>query len=205
MVKDLTFWQGSSHYMVDLETTGLNPGVHGIREIGIVQFEYEPCRMNAIRHWRSALRISPNRFWDKGVRTWLERNPERLAAADALEVEAASHAVWWNPLGLLNDWLKQDGRTAGEENCRYFWAKPSSFDWPFFQFHYEEAGITVPFSYRRIIDLRSWMEGYNAVHPDIAITIHLPSGPHSALEDAQHQVRLLANFLYAHHDLNVSK
>lgn len=183
------------HFMVDLETGGLTPGLHSIREIGAVAFVF-----SASEYGLSQIgmfdRYVPNPPGSMAAETvvWEQSQPPERAKhfSDRHQVAINDGVAWWQVWTDFSNWV--EGFVTWPQDRRYFWSKPASFDWPFIDHHYRNVQKTPnPFSYRRVMDMVSFLHG--TAWASGTTPPNLPSGKHTAYADAAHQYMMLADHL----------
>lgn len=168
--------------MVDIETTGTDPGHNGILQIAAVRFNYE--RLEVGPSFCAAMHLPYGRVWDEDTRSWWVRQGdtyERITA-NALPAEQVMPAFM--------DWALQTGPLAGDDR---FWAKPISFDYPFVQSYCRQFGLHSPWHYRNAVDLNSFMRGLGKDPGAAPYEKNVPfqGEKHDALDDVLYQIRVL--------------
>lgn len=133
-------------FSVDVETTGLFPGQHGVTAFSIVEVETE----EAITYRVGYEGIYP---WDEDTKTWADQNMPDLSQYDSLHPVAACRAVE----AFVNKFDKPST----------FMAWPASFDYPMLQHLWVVSGRMKdwPFHYRTL-DIKSMMCGKLGVSVD---------------------------------------
>lgn len=173
-----------SHFMVDFETTGLDPRDNTIIEIGITHFKFEHlgCQfasfnigVEALEHqWDAKTKDFHNR--DDAGRAHLKQLQDKAIPADLAAKQAVDFIIRCEP--------------SSDKN-RYFWSKPSNFDYPFWTEFLRRANQSNPFHYRNIIDLNSFLRG-RAMHIDPHL---LYPRKHTALQDCHDQLAVLFKYI----------
>lgn len=161
-----------TYFSVDVETTGLNPLLHDVTSLSIVEVVTErhfSCRITEpLVGWR----------WDRETKLWCEKNIP--ASVAKLPLYTPSSAVI-----AINNFIEDFAKPSN------FVAWPASFDYPFLQGVYIRAALvdTWPFHYRTV-DVKSMMMGklsvdINVSRDVIGSDIWLePEDPHNPYSDA---------------------
>lgn len=178
--------------MVDLETTGTQPDLHGIVQIAAVKFNLvmrEVCPI--VFDW--AVELPYGRSWEEGTRDWWLRDEGRrnhygeLAKRMKPAEEVLDHLVNW--LG---------------GHPMVFWSKPTHFDFMFMQSYFKQFGRKMPFHYRTANDLNSFLRGLS--HPNKPAfneyNVEVPGNgmAHDAAHDNLVQIQMLFKNLDARED-----
>ena len=167
--------------MVDIETTGTNPGHNAMIQVAAVQFNYETGDIGPV--FNRCLAMAPYRYWDDSTRTWWGRQNKDVFNSLIDRMEA--------PEQVIRD-LVTYGTTDVPQGGLRFWAKPVHFDYTFIASYCEQFGLPVPFNFRITRDLNTYMAamagGVN--HQDME-HIQPPTNAHDALADCVHQLKLL--------------
>lgn len=166
--------------MIDIETTGLGAEQNNIIQIAAVKFNLETGEVSDDLFDR-CLAPAGHRSWDPSTASWWQSKAallnELMLRAEPINEVLVDLQAW----SLRN--------AAGPLR---FWCKPLSFDFPFIQSYYRDAGLAMPFHYRDARDVNTYI---SAIHGGSAKTRYLEvpfSGiEHNAVYDALHQVKLL--------------
>lgn len=165
--------------MVDVESSGTNPDRHGLLQIACVRFNLLTGAVDQNMFDRSLV-IPPWRSWEESTREWWNRQPDVLM--DIMS-RAEPHEAVMQDLFAWN---------APHSHVR-FWSKPLSFDFPFVQSYFKDAGYIMPWHYRTARDLNSWVEA--RYFPDVVPPVHQSDfgAAHNAKVDCLYQIEFLFN------------
>lgn len=168
--------------MVDLETTGGSPDINGIVQIAAVKFNYETGEVGDF--FDRALHLPYGRYWDESTRSWWSNQDP---------------AVWQQIVDRMDDpaevikdfheFLVVDAPHGGFR----FWAKPTSFDFPFVASYMRQFGYDMPCHFRIARDLNTWiaaLHGKGPAHVDMD-HVEFEGKAHNALHDTVHQIKIL--------------
>ncbi|MBI1261286.1 MAG: hypothetical protein GC184_06150 [Rhizobiales bacterium] len=165
--------------MVDIETTGLSPDRNGILQIAAVCFDLKDGRILGENVFVRSLRLMPHRGWDEGTREWWLKDKRALLQKIMSTQE--------DPRVVLKDFQKW----VLERGNPNFWAKPTSFDFPFLQSHFNDCEMSMPFNFRHAIDCRSYVVGRatsSGIKPLDEKELSFVGEQHNALDDVFHQI-----------------
>lgn len=175
------------HVMVDIETTGTDPELTNIIQIGAVTFDPKPEGPEATTHrFQRSLLPAQGRFWSEGTRDfWYER--EDLLKKIQI---AAEH-----PQIAMDD-LARWVRMASAGRPVFFWAKPITFDFAFVESYYRQFEMKSPFNFRQTVDVRSFIRAklntFDASQiVDFEQSVRFVGTQHDAMADALHQIALV--------------
>lgn len=164
-------------FSVDVETSGLNPHVHAVTAISVVEVETE-------RHvTRRVYDYDGHINWDRSTREWWETNKPPTW-------EGIPTFYAWEICERIAVFLREFPKPWT------FVAWPASFDYPFAQGLFETACRPWPFDYRTL-DVKSWLAGRFGI--DVAADrsdvleglVVEPEHPHDPYHDALAQARTL--------------
>lgn len=157
------------HFMVDLETTGLNPHLNRIWQMAAVPFYFKQGAgiVNLSDHAGFVFNAfvkdhDPERTMDNQWENWAINLPAYWSKFQY------SSQIGVAPAVMLADFESYCRITAdnaaragviGEGLTWHFWCKPSHFDWAFLKSYADKHGHKLPFHYRNIIDLHSFIQG----------------------------------------------
>lgn len=163
--------------MVDLETTGTDPGHNAIIQIAAVKFNFDTGEIGEV--FNRCLMLAPRRFWDEDTRTWWGK--QNRAVFDSIIARMET------PEPVMRDLIA----FAGDGEYR-LWAKPVHFEFPFIASYCAQFGLPMPFNFRIARDLNTYMAAMagGAVHQGME-HIHPPANAHDALADVVHQLKML--------------
>lgn len=164
--------------MVDVETTGTNPGVNGIIQLSAILFNLKEKKVGPC--FDVCPSILPLRSWCMDTREfWMVKNRSVFETIVARQEDGQTAFL------KFFHWVR-------EHNPTHFWAKPLSFDWPFVASSMEQCGLPMPMHYRYARDMNSYMAGLNgcADHPIVEKEVPFPAGgsQHNALHDCGWQI-----------------
>ena len=171
--------------MVDIETTGLSPDDTAIIQIGAIKFNYDTEEIG--EPFSRCLSIQVGRYWDEDTRGfWMGKN---RSVFDTIVARMES------PELVMRDFYQY----AIRDGSLRFWAKPTSFDFPFLQSYFRSYSLPMPFHYRTARDLGTYIAARagGVEHVDMN---HVESGGdlHDALADAVFQLRVLFEAKHGH-------
>lgn len=187
--------QGQRHFMVDTETTGLVPGVHGVTSVGIVAFDI------VSRFWCDTvgtLHIAV----DTGTR--FDSDPDtmdfrRRHNIDSIEASLPKYGI--RAAETAADRINEFINTVGEGREKFMWSKPLNFDLAHLVALFYECDVEPCWNYRNVMDMRSFIVGMGIPHYEVIARekqIAFEGTPHHALDDSKHQVKVLDYFLVNH-------
>lgn len=168
--------------MLDLETTGTRSNYSGILQIAAIKFNIDTGEVdpNVFDRYPSML---PNRFWDDGAREFWGKFPKVLHSIIARQEE---YAPVYEDLAYF---------VSGHPKPLRFWAKPTTFDWPMLASHYEQLGQSMPFHYRMVRDVNTYIAACHdrrADHVDMKHVEDAHKGvTHNALSDCVLQIKMV--------------
>lgn len=171
--------------MVDLETTGTEPGASAIIQIAGVRFDYASGEIMPETFDR-CLMIPPGRYFDEDTRNWWLKDKRHILQGIMNRME--------RPEVVLKDfaqWCKV-GVDPYNDTLR-LWAKPSHFEFPFIESYCKQFEIANPFHFREVNDMNSWIRGryWPQTPPPFERTIEFVGDAHSALFDVFHQLKVI--------------
>lgn len=167
--------------MVDLETTGTDPGYNAIIQIAAVQFNYSTGEIGPV--FNRCLSIAPQRFWDEGTRTWWGNQNKAVFNSIIDRMEP--------PEGVVRDFLTFCSTDTPNNGFR-LWAKPVTFEFSFLSSYFAQYGLPMPLNFRYCRDLNTYMAAMagGAEHQGME-HVEVPSNAHDALADCVYQLKLL--------------
>lgn len=179
-----------NHYMVDIETTGTDPKHTSMIQLAAVRFDPYTGKVDPNMFCASLLEL-PGRYWDLGTRAWWGKMPQLLQ-----KIQSTAR----DPRVVMNeflDWVLLDG--GGE---RTFWAKPTTFDFPYVEEYFTATSVPSPFHFRTVCDQRSFVrakKGFTSLSAIEAFekTVEFQGVEHDARFDALHQVRIVLKAMEA--------
>ena len=163
--------------MVDIETTGLNPGRNAIIQIAAVRFDIATREIDTSSFFDECLHIPPTRYWGLDTMHWWSNQK-----AEVLRTIQGRMRDPKTVLEEFTDWV------GGYQNLR-FWAKPTHFDFAFVQHYFVDFDMPMPFSFREAVDMRSFAVG--AAFPNEMENPQVTTGgydAHNALHDCLMQI-----------------
>ena len=161
--------------MVDIETTGLSVDDNAVIQIAAVKFDLETRQVSSDTFDR-CLRIPPKRYWDEGTREWWGKMPEVLT-----DIRSRME----DPLTVLRDF---QGWAVKDSPDRRFWAKNAGFDYQFINSYCRQFGVEIPFHYRNVIDIMSYIRGVHNTTARVKIEQKNVGAAHNALFDCFTQI-----------------
>lgn len=168
--------------MVDLESTGVRSGYSGILQIGAVKFNLATGEVDPNVFDRCPA-LLPNRFWDEGTRDFWSKHQKVYQSIVMRQEE---------PRRVFEDFAEW---VSGHSTPLRFWAKPITFDWPLLTSHFEQLGMEMPFFYRTVRDVNTFIAACNGNSADHVNMQHLEdshNGPlHNALSDCVLQIKMV--------------
>lgn len=134
----------ASNYMIDIETTGLEPHKHGITSLACLQFDIATGALQQYVHF--ALQVTAPRECDGETMKWRIEH-----GIDDMERDIPAYFHPKSALARLSAFIHPDG---------IVWAKPAKFDIAFLESYYNQyAAFRPPWHYRNVIDLASYVTG----------------------------------------------
>jgi hypothetical protein len=171
-------------YMVDVETGGLHPDACPMIQLAIVRFSLEGKAIHSIFKM-SLLEDLPGRRWDASTQDWWSSMPDVYQKIVA--VAAPSRTVMEEAVNFVC-------RDGAGPYTRRFWAKPTHFDWAFFNSYLTQLGLMSPFHFREATDVNSYIRGRGHWDGKAFWANVAPVGDaHDALNDCLYQIRGLFN------------
>ena len=167
----------SNHIMVDLETTGTDQAYNHIIQISAVRFDLEAGTVDHDFFDRCLL-PAPNRYWQESCREWWGKRPTVLRSImDRMEDPE-------KVLVALRDWAGQDA---------IMWSKPSHFDHSFLDGYFKQYGMQIPFMFRNVNDMNSFIRSryWPETPPNWERDLPFTGEVHNALHDTLHQIKVL--------------
>src|SRR5262249_25158076 len=143
------------------ETTGLDSSQHAIIELAGAAFDLVDLK-NTGQFWVGPIPWLPGRLWNGETFKWHNADPTRAQHLKDLNVNSGmlDPEPCKTVMTQFIDWVT----AMGSNRELYFWSKPTTFDYAFFTSYCAELGLTNPFHYRRIIDMKSFMRGMSWLH-----------------------------------------
>lgn len=136
--------------MVDIETTGTDPGQNAIIQLAAVRFNLETRELDTASMFNRCMFIPPRRFWDEGTREWWGRQKR--------EVLADIYSRMEDPKIVLEAFSQWSLEMGSGEPLR-FWGKPTHFDYSFVQNYLNQYEVYNPYHFRWATDLNSFIRG----------------------------------------------
>lgn len=191
-----------NHFMLDVETTGLNPCQNYVTSVGIVQFKLEREGDNFGATVIDGLNFAlipdrTSRIKDPATMKFRKENNIDLMEKGIKKQYVAAELL--AALCDLNEWINSKLDTAAESPI--LWAHHDKFDVTFIEGYYREANVKPAWSHRDIVDLDSYIYGLLGVqYGTVANNVKFNGEPHLALADARYQVDVLDAALKQFHD-----
>lgn len=136
--------------MVDIETTGTDPGANAIIQIAAVRFNLETRELDTSSMFNRCLFIPPRRYWDEGTREWWGRQKREILADIYSRME--------DPKTVLEAFSQWSLESGSDEPMR-FWGKPTHFDFSFIQNYMNQFEVYNPYHFGYATDLNSFIRG----------------------------------------------
>lgn len=185
---DLPFYD----FMIDVETTGVEPNRNAMISLACVPFCWETGR---ISHdvFDMNLMMPPTRHWDEDTREWWQKQSPSVFARATCNARP--------PLFVMQEFLAFVRRTSGALHGPRMWAKPISFEFPLIASYFRDYELDNPFHFRDAIDLQSFIRGTRRAPGAAAFDKEVPfvGDAHAAIDDVYHQiaVALTAKAMFA--------
>lgn len=169
-------------YMIDIETTGLNPGRHAMIQLSAVPFNLETQEV-ADTFFDSYLSIPEWRhFHTETLQWWMSKNRnvyEHICANQGSIVKA------------LHDFASFVQTYTIDGVRPNFWMK-RPFDWMFVESYYRDFEIKCPFHYQNVIEMTSYLKGTVLSDTTPVVEGLVKEGvAHNAYWDCKNQINLL--------------
>lgn len=167
--------------MVDVETTGKNPNDAAIIQLAAVKFNYDTGEIGET--FDRAPSWLPRRYWDEDTREFWMKHKNVYDSIIARSEPA---------LPVFQDFADFALSDHVESGLR-FWAKPTTFDWPFVASHYEQLDLKMPFLYRTARDMNSVIAALHGSAEHVSYEDIVPNvgQKHNALHDCAWQIDCL--------------
>lgn len=167
--------------MCDLETSGIDPTHSHIIQLSAVRFDIHTKQIHD-RMFDQCLLPAPGRYWDESTRDWWmgeEKWPIYCQIASRMRPPE-------DVLREFQDWALE---FLPSPYLR-LWAKPTSFEFPFISSYFKQYQLHMPFHYRYVVDLNSYVYGRGHTDIDDFWKDVEPVGTtHNALHDVLYQIR----------------
>lgn len=179
MENDVSFYD----FMADIETTDTDSGKGAILQAAMVAFNYDTGEIGpsiCVNMW-----MPPTRRWDEGTRSWwANQHPDVF------------RRVTENPIHPRDGMLaiqKFVRETSGALYQPRLWAKPLTFEWPWFESYFREFEVDNPFHFRDGVDMQSFIRGMRGQPGAPAFDREVPmvGDAHHALDDSFHQLAVI--------------
>lgn len=170
---------GYADIMIDVETTSTRPDHGAILQIAAVKFDPYAKEIDT-NFFYANLAMAEGRYWEEGTRHWWSQQDP-----------AVFEAVTTNPQNPA-DVMMAFANWSGYDNPEplRFWAKPTSFDFSFIDSYFVKFGIANPYSFRRAIDLNSFMQGRANRMGHFDLDIPFEGDAHNGIYDCLHQIKM---------------
>lgn len=170
------------HIMLDIETTGTDPGHSAIIQIAAVRFNPVEKTIDTTSMFDRCLRMLPTRYWSESTREWWLKDEHIPVLRDIMERREDPKVVFQD----LQAWIRS-GWMLGDA-C--IWAKPISFEWPFLQSYANELDVGLPAHFRNATDLNSYIKGRGHWNlNDFWRGVTFDGDKHNALHDVMYQIK----------------
>ncbi len=173
-------------FMVDIETTGLDPYRNHIIQIAAVPFNLHDKTIGQSVFDQCLEPKMYARAWDEGTRDWW--------TGDKWDLYQSFVPRMRDPKDVMQDfqtWVLEQSISGTKIRV---WGKPQMFDVPFIESYFRQTEIKNPFHYRYARDLNTYIMAKG--HEDVdAFWKDIPSvgDAHNALHDCFYQIRGLFN------------
>ena len=168
--------------MVDIETTGTDPGQNAIIQLAAVRFSLETRELDTASMFNRCMFIPPRRFWDEGTRSWWGQQKR--------EILADIYARMEDPKTVLEAFSKWALESGSDQPLR-FWGKPTHFDYSFVQNYMNQFEVYNPFHFRWATDLNSFIRGRAGSSQVESFKNDFQGDAHNALFDVINQIDCL--------------
>lgn len=168
--------------MVDIETMGTNPFLHGVIQLSAIKFNYETEELGAMFD-RCPMPL-PQKGWSDSTKDfWMGKN---RPVYESIIMRAEPAVPVWE------DFLRFALEDAPADGFR-FWSKPTTFDFMFIANAFESLGHATPFHFRYARDLNSFAAGLTGdpEHPDMESKVINQGVAHNGLHDCAYQIDML--------------
>lgn len=168
-------------FMSDIETTGTRGDRNAILSLAGVAFNYAEGVVSPDTFYVT-MEMPPWRTWCEDTRAWWHKqDPEtfRLATENPVSLGEGMYRY--------QQWVR---KVTGALEPPRLWAKPISFEWPFIESCFRDAGVDNPFFFRDCIDMQSFIRGMRMDPSAPAFDKQVPfvGREHHALDDTLHQI-----------------
>lgn len=174
--------------MIDVETTGTKSEHTAMIQLAAVRFNLAEKTIDTSNMFNRCLLIPPNRFWDEDTRDWWGRQKREILQDIYARMEDPRIVMQ-----AFQDWVGP----SGEEPLR-FWAKPISFDFPFFASYCNQFEVMNPFHFRFATDMNSYIRGLAKDSSLATFETEFQGDAHNALHDCINQIDAVFQATEAH-------
>lgn len=165
-------------FMVDIETSGLNPGRHAMIQLSCVPFHFKDQRVAetfydgylCIPAWRS--------FSVDTLNWWLSKN------ANVYQHILANQGSIVAALVNFTNFVDQHKATETPN----FWCR-RPFDWMFVESYFTDFELKCPFNYKNVIEMTSFLKGCHLDDSMPVVDIQFEGERHHAYWDCRHQIK----------------
>lgn len=170
----------TNHIMIDLETTGTNPGRNAI--IQIAGYKFNPMGAIDPQPFNRCMHVPAWRSWDESCkRDFWGRSNEMKAILQQIMSRME------DPKTVLEDFVDW----CCEVENPILWAKPTHFEYPFLQTYMSDFNCLMPFHYRHAQDMNTFIRAIYFPEPPKEILIDFDGPAHDAVYDTLHQVQVV--------------
>lgn len=167
-------------FMVDIETTGLNPGRHAMIQLSCVPFNLRSQQVAGtffngyltIPAWRS--------FSIDTLHFWLSKNKSVYDHIQENQSGIVQNLV--NFSGFVDEFKSTD--------VPNFWCR-RPFDWMFVESYFSDFELKCPFNYKNVIEMTSFLKGTALDDAMPIVEIAFEGERHNAYWDCVHQIKTL--------------
>ncbi len=175
------------NFMIDIETSGLDAGKHFITSCAVLPFDLDFDGVHKdVFHERFNTYLE-GRVWNDDTTKFRDKHGITEAEGN-LRLRDNLTGTLMAMRNFMNDYVEMPADI-------YVWAKPTNFDIAFLESYYRQKGMEIPWPYRNVRDLGTYLMAANHKLVDLYEEIKMTGDAHNALHDCQYQI-LLAQFGY---------
>lgn len=169
-------------FMIDIETTGLEPNRNAIIQISAVPFDFKTRQISNV-YFDKCLAIPNWRSCDDSTMTWWRGKNLQVFNTIISRMESPSVVM-----REFADFIRSHAKDADKH--RRFWFK-RPFDWQFVEGYFNDFEVGSPFHYHNAIEMSAYLKGVarDVYLENIAVASEGPA--HDAYYDARLQIKKL--------------